>query len=134
MESLLPLDDLELEIGYGLIPLVDHQKQGGLLDRIRSLRKQFALEMGLVMPSLHIRDNLELKPGEYAICIKGNQVVKGELMMEHYLAIDPGDAKKRIEGVRTKEPAFGLPALGFHRIGREMLSWRDTPWLISRAF
>jgi flagellar biosynthesis protein FlhA len=111
VESLLPLDDLELEIGYGLIPLVDNQKQGGLLDRIRSLRKQFALEMGIVMPSLHIRDNLELKPGEYAICIKGNRVAKGELMMEHYLAIDPGDAKRRIEGVRTKEPAFGLPAL-----------------------
>ena len=111
MERLLPLDILELEIGYGLIPLVDNQKQGNLMDRIRSLRRQFALEMGLIMPSLHIRDNLELKPNEYAVCIKGNEVAKGELMMDHYLAIDPGDVKTGIEGIEAKDPAFGLPAL-----------------------
>ncbi len=111
VEELLPLDNLELEIGYGLIPLVDNQKSGGLLDRIRSLRKQFALEMGLVIPALHIRDNLELKPNEYAVCIKGNSIARGELMMDHYLAIDPGDVKSRVEGVSTVEPAFGLPAL-----------------------
>ena len=111
VEDLLPLDNLELEIGYGLIPLVDNQKSGGLLDRIRSLRKQFALEMGLVIPALHIRDNLELKPNEYAVCIKGNSIARGELMMDHYLAIDPGDVKSRVEGVSTVEPAFGLPAL-----------------------
>jgi len=111
VESLLPLDMLELEIGYGLIPLVDDQRQGGLLDRIRALRRQYALEMGLVIPSLHIRDNLELRPNEYAICIKGNTVARGELMMDHYLAIDPGDTKVKIEGIKTKEPAFGLPAI-----------------------
>lgn len=111
MERLLPLDILELEIGYGLIPLVDNRKQGNLLDRIRSLRRQFALEMGLIMPSLHIRDNLELKPNEYAFCIKGDEVAKGELMMDHYLAIDPGDVKSKIEGIKTKDPAFELPAL-----------------------
>ncbi len=110
VEALLPLDLLELEIGYGLIPLVDNQSQGNLLERIRSLRKQYALEMGLIIPSLHIRDNLELKPNEYAICIKGNEVARGELMMDHYLAIDPGDVKTKIEGIPTKEPAFGLPA------------------------
>jgi flagellar biosynthesis protein FlhA len=111
VEAFLPLDILELEIGYGLIPLVDQHRSGGLLDRIRALRKQFALDMGLIVPSLHIRDNLELKPNEYAICIKGNDVAKGELLMEHCLAIDPGDVKGKIEGVRTTEPAFGLPAL-----------------------
>jgi flagellar biosynthesis protein FlhA len=111
VEDLLPLDNLELEIGYGLIPLVDNQKSGGLLDRIRSLRKQFALEMGLIIPAIHIRDNLELKPNEYAVCVKGNSVARGELMMDHYLAIDPGDIKTRVEGVATVEPAFGLPAL-----------------------
>ncbi len=111
VESLLPLDMLELEIGYSLIPLVDDQRQGGLLDRIRALRKQYALEMGLIIPPLHIRDNLELKPNEYAICIKGNRVATGELMMDHYLAIDPGDTKFKVEGIRTREPAFGLPAL-----------------------
>jgi flagellar biosynthesis protein FlhA len=111
VEDLLPLDNLELEIGYGLIPLVDNEKPGGLLDRIRSLRKQFALEMGLIIPAIHIRDNLELKPNEYAVCVKGNSVARGELMMDHYLAIDPGDIKTRVEGVATVEPAFGLPAL-----------------------
>ncbi|MBW2609910.1 MAG: flagellar biosynthesis protein FlhA [Deltaproteobacteria bacterium] len=111
MERILPLDILELEIGYGLIPLVDSKKQGNLLDRIRSLRRQFALEMGIIMPSLHIRDNLELKPSEYAFCIKGNEVAKGELMMDHYLAIDPGGVNTKIEGIKTKDPSFGLPAL-----------------------
>lgn len=111
VESLLPLDMLELEIGYGLIPLVDNKTQGNLLERIRSLRRQFAVEMGLVMPSLHIRDNLELKPNEYAVCIKGNEVARGELLMDHLLAIDPGDVKAKVEGVATKDPAFGLPAI-----------------------
>jgi len=111
IERLLPLDPLELEIGYGIIPVVDNKAQGNLLDRIRALRKQFATEMGLIMPSLHIRDNLELKPNEYTFCIKGNEVARGELMTDHYLAIDPGDAKGRIEGIKTKDPAFGLPAI-----------------------
>jgi flagellar biosynthesis protein FlhA len=111
VERLLPLDMLELEIGYGLIPLVDNKKPGNLLDRIRSLRRQFALDVGLIIPSLHIRDNLELKPNEYALCIKGNEVARGEMMMDHILAIDPGDVKAKIEGIRTKDPAFGLPAI-----------------------
>ena len=111
VEDLLPLDMLELEIGYGLIPLVDNKANGNLLERIRSLRRQFATDMGLIMPSLHIRDNLELKPGEYAVCIKGNEVARGELLMDHLLAIDPGDVKAKVEGIPTKDPAFGLPAL-----------------------
>ncbi|MBW1799937.1 MAG: flagellar biosynthesis protein FlhA [Deltaproteobacteria bacterium] len=111
VERLLPLDMLELEIGYGVIPLVDNKNEGNLLDRIRSLRRQFALEMGLVMPSLHIRDNLELKPSEYAVCIKGSEVARGELMMDHLLAIDPGDVKTKIDGIETIDPAFGLRAL-----------------------
>ncbi len=111
VQALLPLDLLELELGYGLIPLVDTQKSGGLLDRIRSLRKQFALDMGLVIPSLHIRDNLELKPNEYAVCIRGNRVATGELMMDHFLAIDPGDARAKVEGIQTADPAFNLPAV-----------------------
>ncbi|MBN2061875.1 MAG: flagellar biosynthesis protein FlhA, partial [Deltaproteobacteria bacterium] len=111
IERFLPLDSLEMEIGYGLIPIVDNKGQGNLLDRIRALRRQFATEMGLIIPSLHIRDNLELKPNEYAFCIKGNIVARGELMVDHYLAIDPGDAKGKIEGIRTTDPAFGLPAV-----------------------
>jgi flagellar biosynthesis protein FlhA len=111
IERLLPLDPLELEIGYGIIPIVDNKVQGNLLDRIRALRKQFATEMGLIMPSLHIRDNLELKPNEYIFCIKGNEVARGELISDHLLAIDPGDARGKIEGIKTKDPAFGLPAI-----------------------
>jgi flagellar biosynthesis protein FlhA len=111
VERLLPLDMLEMEIGYGLIPLVDNKKQGNLLDRIRALRKQIAMELGIVMPSLHIRDNLELKPNEYAFSIKGNMVAKSEVMADHYLAIDPGDVKSKMDGIATKDPAFGLPAL-----------------------
>lgn len=111
VQALLPLDVLELEVGYGLIPLVDEDQNGNLLARIRSIRRQFALDMGVIIPSLHLRDNLQLKPGQYVILIKGNQVASAEILIDHYLAMDPGDAKHRIQGVETKEPAFNLPAL-----------------------
>ncbi|WP_461210618.1 flagellar biosynthesis protein FlhA [Desulfocurvus sp. DL9XJH121] len=111
VQALLPLDTLELEVGYGLIPLVDEEQDGNLLARIRSIRRQFALDMGVIVPSLHLRDNLQLKPGQYSVLIKGNQVAAGEIMVDHYLAMDPGDAKHRIQGIETVEPAFNLPAL-----------------------
>jgi flagellar biosynthesis protein FlhA len=111
VQKLLSLDSLEMEIGYGLITIVDDKSQGNLLDRIRALRKQFAVDMGMVIPSIHIRDNLELKPNEYSFCIKGNDVAKGEILVDHLLAIDPGDAKMKLEGIQTKDPAFGLPAV-----------------------
>ncbi len=111
VQALLPLDQLELEVGYGLIPLVDEEQNGNLLSRIRSIRRQFALDMGVVIPSLHLRDNLQLKPGEYRVLIKGNSVAQAELLIDHYLAMDPGDAKHHIDGVETVEPAFNLPAV-----------------------
>ncbi len=111
VHALLPLDVLELEVGYGLIPLVDEEQSGNLLSRIRSIRRQFAVDMGVVIPSLHLRDNLQLKPGEYAVLIKGNQIARSEIMIDHFLAMDPGDAKHRIKGIETLEPAFNLPAL-----------------------
>jgi len=111
VQALLPLDQLELEVGYGLIPLVDEEQSGNLLSRIRSIRRQFALDMGVVVPSLHLRDNLQLKPGEYRVLIKGNPIASAELLIDHFLAMDPGDAKHRIEGVETMEPAFNLPAV-----------------------
>jgi flagellar biosynthesis protein FlhA len=111
VEALLPLDVMELEVGYGLIPLVDEEQNGDLLDRIRSIRQQLALEMGIVVPPLHVRDNLQLKAGAYSILIKGNEVAHGELMIDYLLAMDPGDAKKAIDGIPTREPAFNLPAL-----------------------
>lgn len=111
VKMLLPLDIMELEVGYGLIPLVDEEQDGNLLARIRSIRRQFALDMGVIVPSLHLHDNLQLKPGEYVVLIKGNRVASAEIMMDHYLAMDPGDARHVIKGVETLEPAFNLPAL-----------------------
>ena len=111
VESLLPLDVLELEVGYGLIPLVDEEQNGDLLERIRSVRRQFALEMGFIVPPMHVRDNLQLKPGEYAVLIKGIEVARSEMMMGYLLAMDPGDAKKKLDGIPTSEPAFNLPAI-----------------------
>lgn len=111
VQSLLPLDTLELEVGYGLIPLVDEDQNGNLLSRIRSIRRQFALDMGVVIPSLHLRDNLQLKPGEYSVLIKGNEVASAEILIDHYLAMDAGSVRNRVEGVETREPAFNLPAL-----------------------
>ncbi|WP_456433539.1 flagellar biosynthesis protein FlhA [Thermosulfuriphilus sp.] len=110
IEALISLDMLELEVGYGLIPLVDEEQGGDLLERIRSIRRQFAQELGIIVPPLHVRDNLQLKPGEYVILIKGVEVARAELMPGYLLAMDPGDAKVKIEGIPTQEPAFGLPA------------------------
>ncbi|MDR2350450.1 MAG: flagellar biosynthesis protein FlhA [Deltaproteobacteria bacterium] len=111
VEALLPLDVLELEVGYGLIPLVDEEQGGELLERIRSIRMQFALEAGFIVPPMHLRDNLQLRPGEYAILIKGDEVGRAEMMIKHQLAMNPGDARRVIPGIETAEPAFGLPAL-----------------------
>lgn len=111
VQALLPLDVLELEVGYGLIPLVDEAQNGNLLARIRSIRRQFALDMGVIVPSLHLRDNLQLKPGQYTVVIKGNEVASAEILIDHLLAMDPGDVKHRIKGIETREPAFNLPAL-----------------------
>jgi flagellar biosynthesis protein FlhA len=111
VEALLSLDVLELEVGYGLIPLVDESQEGDLLERIRGIRRQFATEMGLIVPPLHVRDNLQLKPDEYVLMLKGVEIARGELMTGYMLAMDSGAAKRKIEGIPTEEPAFKLPAL-----------------------
>lgn len=111
LENLLPIDVLELEVGYGLISIVDADQNGELLERITHIRKQFALDMGVIIPPLRIRDNLQLKPGEYTLQLKGVEIGKGELMVDHLLAMDPGNISERISGIPTTEPAFGLAAL-----------------------
>jgi flagellar biosynthesis protein FlhA len=108
--SLLNLDPIEFEFGYGLIPLADANQGGDLLDRIVMIRRQLALELGLVIPVVRIRDNIQLKPNEYRLKIKGNEVARGELLLDHYLAMSPGIEDDTIEGIDTVEPAFGLPA------------------------
>lgn len=111
VESILPLDIMELEVGYELIPLVDADRNGELLERIKSIRRQFALEMGFIVPPLHIRDNLQLKSSDYSIVLKGVEVAHGAVIMGRLLAMNPGDSEKEIEGIKTKEPTFGLPAV-----------------------
>jgi len=110
LEVLPPLDNLSLEVGYGLIPLVDMEQNGELLERIRSIRRQIAQEIGIIVSPIHIQDNMQLKPAEYTTLLKGNEIARGELMMNHYLAMDPGTAKEKITGIPTKEPTYGLPA------------------------
>ncbi len=111
VDHLLTLDTIELEVGYGLIPLVDKQQDGSLLGRIRAIRRQFASEMGIVIPPIHIRDNLNLNPAQYRLMIKGVAAAEAELMVNHLLAMDPGGTAQKIEGIETTEPAFNLPAL-----------------------
>ncbi|MFD2116813.1 flagellar biosynthesis protein FlhA [Paenibacillus yanchengensis] len=109
--SLLQVDPIEFEFGYGLIPIADTQQGGDLLDRIIMIRRQCALELGLVVPVIRIRDNIQLKPNEYVIKIKGNVVASSNLLLNHYLAMSPGFEDESIVGIETTEPAFGLPAI-----------------------
>ncbi|MET3288509.1 flagellar biosynthesis protein FlhA [Brevibacillus fluminis] len=109
--NLLQVDPIEFEFGYGLIPLADTKQGGDLLDRVIMIRRQCALELGIVVPVIRIRDNIQLRPNEYVIKIKGNQIAKGEILLDHYLAMSPGFDDDSVVGIPTQEPAFGLPAL-----------------------
>lgn len=109
--NLLNVDPIEFEFGYGLIPLADANQGGDLLDRVVMIRRQLAIEMGLVIPVVRIRDNIQLNPNEYRLKIKGNELARGELLLDHYLAMSPGAEDDGIvEGIDTIEPSFGLPA------------------------
>jgi flagellar biosynthesis protein FlhA len=111
LEDLLALEMIELEVGYGLVNIVDAEQNGDLLERISHIRKQFAIDWGVIIPSVRIKDNLELKPGGYSLKIKGIEIAAGELMPDHYLAMDPGTVIEPIDGISTTEPVFGLPAV-----------------------
>jgi len=117
--SLLQVDPMELEIGYSLIPIVNASQGGDLLDRIVMIRRQCALELGLIVPTIRIRDNIQLKPNVYLIKLKGVEVARGELLLDHYLAMNSGNAMEEISGIPTTEPAFGLPAIWIKEIDRE---------------
>lgn len=117
--SLLQVDPMELEIGYSLIPLVDTGQGGDLLDRIVMIRRQCALELGLVVPTIRIRDNIQIKPNAYIIKLKGVEIAKGELLLDHFLAMNSGTVFEEIQGIETIEPAFGLPALWIPEASRE---------------
>ncbi len=109
--KLLTVEPMEAEIGYAIIPLIDPAQGGDMLDRIGTIRKQMALEMGIVVPPIRIRDNIQIKPTEYILRVKGAEAGRGELLPDHYLAMNTGGVEEDLIGVPTKEPAFGLPAL-----------------------
>lgn len=117
--SLLQLDPLEVELGYGLLALADQSQGGDLMDRVVMLRRQMALDLGLVLPYIRIRDNMGLKPNQYVVKLKGIEVARGELLPDHFLAMDPGIVLDPIPGIETREPAFGLPALWVPAASRE---------------
>ena len=117
--SLLQVDPMELEIGYSLIPLVDTGQGGDLLDRIVMIRRQCALELGLVVPTIRIRDNIQIKPNAYIVKLKGMEIARGELMLDHFLAMNSGTVFEEVPGIETVEPAFGLPALWIPENERE---------------
>jgi flagellar biosynthesis protein FlhA len=117
--QMIEVDPIELEVGYGLIPLVDPQSGGGLLRRITQMRVNLAREKGFVVPPIRVRDNLHLQPNEYVIKIRGVEVARGEILPNHYLAIHPESREVKIEGIPTKEPAFQLPAYWVNEARRE---------------
>ncbi|NLK68141.1 MAG: flagellar biosynthesis protein FlhA [Clostridiaceae bacterium] len=134
--SLLHVDPIELEFGYGVIPLADVNQGGDLLDRVVMIRRQLALELGMIVPVIRLRDNIQLNPNQYVIKIKGVEVATGELLMDHFMAMNPGTAEDEIDGIPTHEPAFGLPAIWINESQRdraEMLGYTvvDPPSVIS---
>lgn len=117
--TLLQVDPIELEFGYGIIPLADVNQGGDLLDRVVMIRRQLALELGVIVPIIRLRDNIQLAPSEYIIKIKGVEVAKGQIMFDHYMAMNPGLADGDLDGIQTVEPAFGLPAIWITEAQRE---------------
>ncbi|GMV43216.1 MAG: flagellar biosynthesis protein FlhA [Myxococcales bacterium] len=109
--DMLPIEALELEVGYALVPLVDAREGGELVKRIAGLRRSIATELGIILPPVHLRDNLELASGEYRLLIHGVEAARGTVMPDRLMAMDPGDAREKVDGIATTEPAFGLPAL-----------------------
>lgn len=124
VESMLHVDILSLEVGVGLIPLVDTTQDGEVLERIVSARKQFATDLGIIVPMVMVRDNIQLKPGEYQILLKGNVIGRGNLMADYMLAMDPGDISDPIKGIKTKEPAYGLDAMWIKANQKDDASFR----------
>lgn len=119
VNSLLQVDPIELEFGYGIIPLADANQGGDLLDRVVMIRRQIALELGTVVPIIRLRDNIQLNPNQYIIKIKGIQVSEGEILFDHYMAMNPGYVEDEITGIPTFEPSFHLPAIWITESQRE---------------
>ena len=117
--SLLNVDTIEMEFGYGIISMVDASQGGDLLDRVVMIRRQCALDLGIIVPVVRLRDNIQLRNNQYSIKIKGLEVASGEIMLDHYLALKPADVDTIIDGIETVDPAFGLPAVWITESERE---------------
>ncbi len=134
--GLLQVDPIELEFGYGIIPLADVNQGGDLLDRVVMIRRQIAIELGTIVPIIRLRDNIQLPPNAYSIKIRGVEVAKSEILFDHYMAMNPGYVEEEVEGIETIEPAFGLPALWINETQRERAEMRgytvvDGPSIIA---
>ncbi len=134
--NLLQVDPIELEFGYGIIPLADVNQGGDLLDRVVMIRRQIAIELGTVVPIIRLRDNIQLPPNVYSIKIKGTEVARSEILFDHFMAMNPGYVEDAIDGIETIEPAFGLPALWINEAQREKAEMRgytvvDGPSIIA---
>ena len=124
VNSLLQVDSIELEFGYGIIPLADVNQGGDLLDRVVMIRRQIALELGCVVPMIRLRDNIQLNPNQYLIKIKGVPVSEGEILFDHYMAMNPGYVEEEISGIPTFEPSYHLPAIWITQSQRQGLRGR----------
>lgn len=124
LDALMHIDTLAVEVGHALVDLIDPSQDGEVLERVQSIRKQIAQELGIVVPKVQLRDNLELDPTQYSILLKGNKIASGHLMVDFSLAMDPGDVQTPIEGEPTKDPVYGLPALWVHKRDRDEAVFR----------
>jgi flagellar biosynthesis protein FlhA len=115
LDTLMRLDVLAVEVGHALVHLIDPQQDGEVVDRIQSIRKQFAQDLGIVVPQIQLRDNLQHDPGQYSISLKGSRIASGQLMVDYYLAMDPGNVEMPLNGEPTTDPVYGLPAMWVHK-------------------
>jgi flagellar biosynthesis protein FlhA len=124
LDNLMKVDMLSIEVGHGLVPLIDPAQDGEVVERIQGIRKQFAQEMGIIIPQIQLRDNLQLEPGGYQILLKSNKIASGNLMVDYYLAMDPGGVELPVSGESTKDPVYGLPAIWVHKRDKEEAVFR----------
>lgn len=124
IDSLMRVDMLSVEVGLGLVPLIDPSQDGEVVDRIQSIRKQYAQELGIIIPQIQLKDNLQLDPGQYQILLKGNKIAAGNLMVDYYLAMDPGNVELPMHGDPGEDPVYGLPALWVHKRDKDEAMFR----------
>ena len=124
LDNLMKVDMLCIEVGHGIIPLIDPAQDGEVVERIQGIRKQFAQEMGVIIPQVQLRDNLQLDPGSYQILLKGNKIAQGNLLVDYFLAMDPGGVESPITGVSTKDPVYGLPAVWVYKKDKDEAVFR----------